>query len=259
MYKVIHISDTHLRESNLGSLVGWTKAVRAIAATQPDLVIHTGDIVLDEPDNATDHAFARSELANLAVEWLAIPGNHDIGDGPPRQESICSDLIHRFADTYGATHWTRDIGPWLVIGVNAMLFGLGTAQEDEEWAWLEKALSTASGKPVALFMHKPPFVTTPDDVEHGSAAIPPASRGHLWALVRRYGVQVIACGHRHEYRVLHRDGVTIVWAPTTSDQLDELTSPINDPIPLPGLVEMIFHEDTFIHRFVPFYNRTAND
>jgi 3',5'-cyclic AMP phosphodiesterase CpdA len=252
MFKVIHISDTHLRENDPGSRSGWAEATRAIKKARPDLVIHTGDIVLAEPENAMDHAFAKGELSRLDVEWLAIPGNHDIGDGPPRSAFIRDDLLQRFETNYGSAHWTRDIAGWSLIGINSMLFGLGSQKETEEWAWLEGALQRARGPSIALFMHKPPFVVAPDEVEEGSAAIPVETRSRFWDLVTRFGVRVVACGHRHEYRVLHRDGVSVVWAPTTGDQLDERTAPVDRPVAFPGVLEMIFHGETFMHRLIPF-------
>ncbi len=252
MFKVIHISDTHLRETDPGSRSGWHETTQAIRTTRPNLVIHTGDIVLDEPENARDHAFARDELSGLDVEWLAIPGNHDIGDGPPRGGPICEDLLQRFESNYGAAHWAKDIGDWRLVGINSMLFGLGSAREAEEWAWLGSTLRQAGRRPVALFMHKPPFVMAPDEAEQGSAAIPVEARARFWDVVTGSSVRVVACGHRHEYRVLHRDGVSVVWAPTTGDQLDERTAPVDSPVALSGVLEMIFYGETFMHRLIPF-------
>ena len=80
--------------------------------------------------------------------------------------------------------------------------------------------------------------------------LPAASRRRFWDLVRRHGVRLVACGHRHEHRVSVRDGVTIVWGPTTSALLDERTPPFDDADYHAGLVEYVLSGDTLIHRHV---------
>ena len=47
----------------------------------------------------------------------------------------------------------------------------GLASEAEQFDWLARELASAHGKPVALFLHKPLFLTTPDDPEMASSAI----------------------------------------------------------------------------------------
>ena len=52
--------------------------------------------------------------------------------------------------------------------------------EAEQIDWLASQLSGAKGKPVALFLHKPLFLNTPDDPELEASAIryvPQPARG----------------------------------------------------------------------------------
>jgi predicted phosphodiesterase len=61
----------------------WTAAVRYIEKSRPDLVIHTGDVVHDDPDSDRDHEFAAFQMRRLTTPWRIVPGNHDIGDSEP--------------------------------------------------------------------------------------------------------------------------------------------------------------------------------
>ena len=45
----------------------------------PDLLVVTGDIVLEDPDDADDREYAHAVLTGAPCPVLAIPGNHDIG------------------------------------------------------------------------------------------------------------------------------------------------------------------------------------
>ena len=251
MIRVLHISDTHLSAEDQGALTGWHAVVRYIRDTRPDLVIHTGDIVRNDPFDAEDRNFAARELAGLGVEILAIPGNHDIGDGPPNHMAPDAGLIALFCEAYGGDHWVRQINDWYLIGVNALLFGIGGDREAAHWAWLEDALSAGRrGAQLAVFVHKPPFLLTPDEALSSSAVMPLASRARFWDLIRRSGVKLVACEHRHEYRALQRDGIQVVWGPTTSNRLDERSAPLV-PLCLPGVVEHAFVGSTAMHRVVP--------
>ena len=57
----------------------------------------------------------------------------------------------------GAHWWVTDVGDWLMVGVNAQLFGSELPVEDEQWAWLEGSSrrQAARERPLALVSHKP--------------------------------------------------------------------------------------------------------
>ena len=250
-FVLIHISDTHLSSAIPAHNRGWRAAAAYIRQRKPDLVIHTGDIIDDETSEA-DRLYARVKLESLGVEWVAIPGNHDIGDGPPAAGNICPERLAEFEKTFGATHWSRRVGEWRVIGVNAMLLGSGSPGEADHWLWLEKCLAASTGTRSMLCIHKPPFLLNPGESQHGTATMPEAARRRFWDLIVKSGIKLIACGHRHEYRMVQRDGVGIVWAPTTSGLPAEMTPPILSNAPGCGLVEYVISGDTVAHRVVTF-------
>ena len=256
-HRIIQITDTHLRRGCAESAPGWQDTVDLIATRRPDLVIHTGDIVWDDPHAIDDHGFAMEALGSICVPVRAVPGNHDIGDGPPIEVGPDLALLPRFEAHYGVSHWVETLGGWRIVGINSLLLGTGTTAEADHWLWLEETLHGGAGRPIALFMHKPPFVVDPDEREDSSAAIPVAARQRFWSTIARAPVRLIACGHRHEYRTTHCDGVGIVWGPTTTALLSERTPPLTDGHYAAGCVEYVLAGGTIIHRFLPLPDRRA--
>ncbi len=250
MISIVQISDTHLRADDPLTSPGWRATQRIIREIRPAVIVHSGDIVREDPFDRADHAYAAKALTELGAEVLSIPGNHDVCDGPPSGSGPDAGLMASFRDLYGPDRWRRDLGGWRLIGVNGLVFGTGSGEEADHWRWLEEALAASRGTPVAIFMHKPPFLASPGEAEDGSATIPRGARPRFWALMVESGVRLVACGHRHEYRVVSRDGAMVVWAPTTTGLLDECSAPL-PPRAYPGVVEYLFDGPALHHRFVP--------
>jgi 3',5'-cyclic AMP phosphodiesterase CpdA len=83
MFRMLQISDPHLSAARGYGVANFDAAVVAANASRPDLVVASGDLVLDDPDDRADQDFARSRFDRLTTRWRALPGNHDIGDTPP--------------------------------------------------------------------------------------------------------------------------------------------------------------------------------
>ena len=73
--RIVQISDTHLSAAG-GVPPPWPAAMAG--ADPPDLVVHSGDIVYEDPDDVADREFAR-RLHEIASDLVVIPGNHDVG------------------------------------------------------------------------------------------------------------------------------------------------------------------------------------
>jgi alkaline phosphatase D len=250
MLRVVQISDTHLGEDPVGH-AGWAAALAYINRTAPALVIHTGDIVREDPHSQADHRYAKSCLGELPCAWAAVPGNHDIGDGLPKCPGIDTGLLQAFRHNFGPDHWAREAGGWLLVGVNDLLFDTGSELEAAQWDWLETTLSRRSARNAALFLHKPPFLLSPHEHRASSMTVSHDGALRLWRLVRTHDVRLVACGHRHEYRAFNNEGVCIVWCPTTSALLDERTPPLPHAAPSAGLIEYRLLEDGLLHSVVP--------
>jgi 3',5'-cyclic AMP phosphodiesterase CpdA len=213
---ILHVSDTHLSPEFAASTEIWTAAVRYIEKSRPDLVIHTGDVVHDDPDSDRDHEFAAFQMRRLTTPWRIVPGNHDIGDSEPDpfRGLVSQERLARFRRHFGSDRWSVAIGGWQLIGLNSLLFDNHLAAEEaEQWDWLEERLGEADGRPVGLFMHKPPAINSLDENLHVNKSIGLKARGRLLALAESGAVKLIGSGHLHEHVVLHSAGALLVGAP----------------------------------------------
>ena len=65
----------------------------------------------------------------------------------------------------GEDRWRFDAAGWSFIGLNSLIMNTGLESEAEQFDWLASELARVNGKPVALFLHKPLYLNTPDDPE----------------------------------------------------------------------------------------------
>jgi 3',5'-cyclic AMP phosphodiesterase CpdA len=205
--------------------------VEHVAKVVPDLVIHLGDLSLDGAREADDLRFSRSQLDRLPVPWLAVPGNHDIGDNPtpatPGELVVDVDRCQRWIDLVGADRWSVEWPGWKLVAINAQLIGSGLPQEGDQWKWLEAQLARKEGgQSVALVTHKPM-----DATEEELACAPPyrfvptPAASRIAALAGAGAIDLVLSGHVHQYRRLDLGATTHVWAPTTWAVLAEESQP----------------------------------
>jgi 3',5'-cyclic AMP phosphodiesterase CpdA len=236
--RVVQISDTHLSAATgvpdqLRALLDW------IVADPPDLLVHTGDIVLEDPDLVSDRDFARKVLSDLPCDVVFIPGNHDVGFFETER---FRDRLAVFRATWGDDRFVRDVDTgWRLVGVD--VYAVGEPASDDS---VTNALDTA--RPVALFVHQPI-----DGEPQDGWQLPEAVGEWLGRAVAGSDVRVIASGHRHCAVV--RDspeagvGGTHIWAPSTTLSGD----PHHGGDPTPGAVEYRFaHAGEWSVRFVRF-------
>src|SRR6202158_5679981 len=128
----------------------------------------------------------------------------------------------------------------------------GLASEAEQFDWLGSELSSTKGKPVALFLHKPLYLNTPEDAELPETSIryvPMPARSRLIEMLRAVDLRLVASGHVHQRRDFTFRHVRHVWAPSAgfviSDKRQEVIG-----IKEVGLVEYRFQPDGFEVRHV---------
>jgi 3',5'-cyclic AMP phosphodiesterase CpdA len=126
------------------------------------------------------------------------------------------------------------------------------ASEAEQFDWLASELSSTEAKPVALFVHKPLYLNTPDDPELPATSIryvPMPARSRLIDMLRAVDLRLVASGHVHQRRDFTYDHVRHIWAPSAgfiiSDQRQEVIG-----IKEVGLVEYRFQPDSFEVRHI---------
>jgi 3',5'-cyclic AMP phosphodiesterase CpdA len=256
-FRLTQISDTHLARRLPSLTQNFHRLSEYIDATRPDLVVNSGDLAFDGPTNRDDLEFARELHAALPVACRYLPGNHDIGDNPTAVGPVPPQLATEqdrqiFLGVFGEDRWRFEAAGWCFIGLNSLVMNTAIASEAEQFDWLASELSSTEGKPVALFLHKPLYLNTPDDPELPATSIryvPMPARSRLIEMLRAVDLRLVASGHVHQRRDFTYDHVRHIWAPSAgfiiSDQRQEVIG-----IKEVGLVEYRFQPDGFEVRHI---------
>ena len=131
-----------------------------------------------------------------------------------------------FRSHFGDDFWQVDAGHWLLVGLNAQLFGSGLAAEEAQWAFLAAAAATADRRPVALFVHKPLFHEQRNETEVNHRYVNPEHRRRLFETLDGAALRLVASGHVHQHRHRRVDGVDYCWAPSTAFVLPDRMQPV---------------------------------
>ena len=251
-FRLIQISDPHLARRLPTLTQNFHRVSEYIDARRPDLVVNSGDLAFDAPTSRDDLEFARELHAALPVACRYLPGNHDIGDnptelGPAPPQLATEQQRQNFLSVFGEDRWRFDAAGWRFIGLNSLVMNTGLACEAEQYDWLASQLSSADGKPVALFLHKPLYLNSPEDPELAASAIryiPMPARSRLVEMLRAADLRLVASGHVHQRRDFTYGHVRHVWAPSAGfiipDRMQEVIGSKEV-----GLVEYRFQPDGF--------------
>lgn len=247
-FRIVQISDTHLSREKSAFVGNFEVAADHIAAAQPDLVVHSGDIAVEATQRPDDLAYARELMDGLATPYQAIAGNHDVGDNPGDNgylphKAVSDTLVSTYEALFGPSQWQIDAAGWSIIGLNAELFLSGLAGERAQERWLDEMLARSNGKPVAIFCHKPLLldqVEEPVDVPY--RYVPMEPRRRLVELMSKADVRLFACGHVHQSRDHVVDGIRHIWAPATAFTLPDAVQPRLGTKAC-GLVDYVFTPD----------------
>jgi 3',5'-cyclic AMP phosphodiesterase CpdA len=201
MARIVVLSDIHLSPTHGFFWQNWCVARDFADAAKADAAVINGDLAINGPDSDAEIAFAAAALKSLRTRGVALPGNHDVGDEPPGQDP---------------DRWTLNAGRWLLVGVNAQLFGSGLPREHAQDQWLDERLSAAAGRPVALFLHKPLFLQDPADDFVTTACLVPSARTRLLKRLHRPEVRLVVSGHLHQHRHRTIGGLRHLWVPAVA-------------------------------------------
>jgi 3',5'-cyclic AMP phosphodiesterase CpdA len=256
-FRLIQISDTHLARRLPALTQNFHRVSEYIDARRPDLVVNSGDLAFDGPTSRDDLEFARELHAALPVACRYLPGNHDIGDnptelGPAPPQPATEQERQNFLSVFGEDRWRFDAAGWRFIGLNSLVMNTGLASEAEQYDWLASQLSSADGKPVALFLHKPLYLNSPEDPELAASAIryiPMPARSRLVEMLRAADLRLVASGHVHQRRDFTYRRIRHVWAPSAGFIISDAKQEVIG-IKEVGLVEYRFQPDSFEVRHV---------
>jgi len=217
--RIVQISDTHL--SHLGGVTS-RNAERLIAFVndelRPDLVVHSGDVLILDPDSAADRTAARALLDSIRAPLRVVPGNHDVGE--PGQHPwgglhATSARVAGFASVFGPGHWLELAGGYALIGLSSEIMSSGLPEEQAQWDWLATVPGQAAGRPALVFSHKPVFSPGPGPA-NPALSIPDGERERLLEALRDVDVRVYANGHLHRFAIGRQGGALTVTAPSTA-------------------------------------------
>src|SRR5260221_1928315 len=256
-FRLTQISDPHLARRLTTLTENFHRVSEYIDATRPDLVIDSGDLAFDAPTSPDDLAFARTLHDALPVPCRYLPGNHDIGDnptavGPAHSHPATEQHRKNFLSVIGEDRWRFNEAGWCFIGLNSLIMNTGLASEAEQFDWLASELARVNGKPVALFIHKPLYLNTPDDPELESSAIryvPQPRRKQLIEMFGKIDLRLVASGHVHQRRDFTFGHTRHVWAPSVGFKISEPRQEVIGTKET-GLVEYRFAPDSFEVRHV---------
>lgn len=218
MPTILQLSDAHLSPRNDLFRANLARIHAAVAATPPDLVVATGDLSLDGADSDADLALAAELHRAFPAPLLALPGNHDVGSHPhtmPRQP-IDTVRLARFQAHLGTGRGLVDLPGWRVVGLNSEVMGTGLEEEAAQAEFIAEAAAGAGARRIALFLHKPVFVTGPEDPTFDYWSVPPHARAALAPLLEHPGLRLVASGHLHVHHHAVRGRVAYAWAPPLS-------------------------------------------
>jgi 3',5'-cyclic AMP phosphodiesterase CpdA len=251
-FRLIQISDTHLARRHQTLTDNFHRVSEYIGVRRPDLVVNSGDLAFDAPTGRDDLEFARTLHNALPVTRRYLPGNHDIGDNPtavgpaPPQQATEQDR-QIFLSMFGEDRWQFEAAGWYFIGLNSLIMNTGLASEAEQFDWLASQLAGARGKPVALFLHKPLFLNSPDDPELPATAIryvPMPARRRVVEMFGAVDLRLVASGHVHQRRDFTYSHVRHIWAPSAGFIISDARQEVIG-IKEVGLVEYRFQPDSF--------------
>lgn len=249
---VLQISDTHLSQTHAYFTDNFEACFEAIDEIQPDFIVHTGDACFNAPDNVADLSFAANQCARFGTRWHAIPGNHDVGeagDNPRLGQPVTTEGIEQWRKAFGPDSFVEDIEAWRLIGINSELLGSGLKEEEEQWAMLENAVSTAEERQLGLFLHKPLFSMNADTDGPSGSHLHPQVRATLLAHFDGHPLRFVSSGHLHAYAQFQWREIKFVWAPTTAF-VDPARESAYGAVNRAGLIHWKFDGSNVSHSFI---------
>jgi alkaline phosphatase D len=217
MPTILQLSDAHLSPRTTLFRGNVELVRRAVADAAPDLVVATGDLSLDGADRDPDLAMAAEWHRGFPGPLMALPGNHDVGSDVRLMatQPVDDARLDRWRRHLGPGRGVTDLPGWRVIGLNSEVMGTGHAEEAAQAAFLRDSLAGLGERRIALFLHRPPYLESPDE-NWGMWAVGPEGRAALSPVLDHPALRLVASGHIHLHHEVTRGPARHVWAPALS-------------------------------------------
>jgi 3',5'-cyclic AMP phosphodiesterase CpdA len=245
-FRIAQITDTHLSERHPDFTANFDALAEHLRGLAPDLVLHTGDVSAHGELADDDLRFARRKLDAMGLPWLAIPGNHDVGNDPGLGDTPAdAQRLARWKDVMGADRFVFDVPGWRLIGLDTLITTTDLPEAEAQMAMLAEALEGARGRAIGLFLHKPLCEEQMAEAEITYWSVQPGPRRRILDLLAKHPPAFVASGHVHQWRDRGMaEGLRQIWAPAAAfivgDTWQQRAQGGDKPV---GYVEHVLHED----------------
>ncbi|MEC9465042.1 MAG: metallophosphoesterase [Myxococcota bacterium] len=205
--RVVQISDLHLSADESVrryDVSPWDRLKSVLDSLQqeeqqPQLMIVSGDVAHDHSE--ATYRKLLDLIEPMGVDYQVLPGNHDSPEL----------IVSLFGKSGGP--FSREYGPWLLVGCNSHLPGsIGGALEEDERSWILRQLRESRCQNKALFLHHPPVSV--GNIFFDAVGLKEGT-DFCAELESIEGLRLVCFGHIHRPFSVVRENVTYCAAPST--------------------------------------------
>ncbi len=165
--RIVHITDVHMLDRKIAETC-FDRVIQEINALKdkPDLIINSGDSVMDENKQTMETVETRwNSWNNIVNTKNKIPmrsclGNHDVWYGPDEVLDNQYKKDSRYGKKWAMQelglpdrYYSFEQGGWKFIALDSINGEKGYQLDDTQFEWLSTELATA--KPILIFSHVP--------------------------------------------------------------------------------------------------------
>lgn len=166
--RIAHITDVHILDQANAEMC-FARVLREInqMKDKPDLIINTGDTVMDENKQTREtvetrwNSWNKIVKAENSISIKSALGNHDVWYGPDEKLDAEYKKDKRYGKQWAidmlgmpARYYSFESKGWNFVSLDSINGESGYQLDDEQFAWLERELSS-SKLPVVVFNHVP--------------------------------------------------------------------------------------------------------
>jgi 3',5'-cyclic AMP phosphodiesterase CpdA len=168
--RIAHITDVHILDRPNAEKC-FARVLQQINSMKdrPDLIINTGDTVMDENKQTREtvevrwKAWTKAVSENNKIEIVSALGNHDVWYGPDATLDAEYKTDRRYGKKWAmevlrmpGRFYTKELKGWQFIALDSINGNEGYQLDDEQFNWLKDTLGkTPAARPVCVFNHVP--------------------------------------------------------------------------------------------------------